>query len=171
MKRILSISILIVALVCAFSQDADARKTRTKKRAKARTTRIVEGKVNKINANQYLKLVANYSSTPLTYKGSRPAVVDFNATWCGPCRMLEPVLEDLAKRYKGKVDFYSVDIDQNKAVAEAYDIDGIPTIIMFSTTGEYDKSVGLPMNEDTDPPTINTQFYIDAIEKMISDSK
>ena len=158
MKRIFSISILILALVCVFSQNADARKKST--HSKARTTKITAGKVKQINANQYKKLVANYTNSPYNFKGRRPAVIDFNATWCGPCRKLSPILDKLAQHYKGIVDFYSVDIDKSPSVAEAYGIEGIPTVIMFSTSGEYRTIVGL-----------NTEdFYAEVIECIISTS-
>ena len=77
-----------------------------------------------------------------------PAVIDFNATWCGPCRRLAPVLEELASEYKGKVDFYSIDVDQNKDLAKALGIRSIPYVLYIGTNGEPEVSTGLIPKEN-----------------------
>ena len=60
-----------------------------------------------------------------------PVLVDFSASWCGPCRVLEPVLKDLASGYEGKVKFVKVDIDEAQQVAEKYAVASVPTLILF----------------------------------------
>ena len=60
-----------------------------------------------------------------------PVLVEFGATWCGPCKMLEPVLISLADDYDGRVDFYSVDVDQNSELVMTYGVMGVPTLILF----------------------------------------
>ena len=61
----------------------------------------------------------------------KPVFVDFWATWCGPCRMVSPIVEELAKEYEGKVNFVKVDVDQNKELASKYTIFSIPTLAIF----------------------------------------
>ncbi len=61
----------------------------------------------------------------------KPVFVDFWATWCGPCRMVSPIVEELAKDYEGKVDFVKVDVDQNRELASKYNIRSIPTLAIF----------------------------------------
>ncbi len=63
------------------------------------------------------------------YKGERPCVIDFYATWCGPCKMIAPILEDLAKEYDGQVDIYKVDTDKEKELAALFGIRSIPTLL------------------------------------------
>ncbi len=58
-------------------------------------------------------------------------LVDFFATWCGPCSVLAPILDDLDKEYEGKVNFVKVDVDQNKELASKYSIFSIPTLAIF----------------------------------------
>ena len=61
----------------------------------------------------------------------KPVIVDFGAPWCGPCKMLDPVLEELAVEYSGKAAFYTVNVDNNQKLAMDYGIMGVPTVIMF----------------------------------------
>ena len=69
-------------------------------------------KVQELTKTEFLKKVANYEASPnkWVYKGDRPCIVDFYATWCGPCKMVAPILEELAEEYAGKIDIYKVDI-------------------------------------------------------------
>jgi len=61
----------------------------------------------------------------------KPVFVDFWATWCGPCKIISPIVEELAKEYEGKVDFVKVDVDQNRELASKYNIFSIPTLAIF----------------------------------------
>lgn len=61
----------------------------------------------------------------------KPVLVEFGASWCGPCKMLEPVLIELASEYDGKVDFYTVNVDKTPELVMDYGIMGVPTIILF----------------------------------------
>lgn len=64
-------------------------------------------------------------------KAQKPVMVEFGAPWCGPCKMLDPVLEALADEYEGKVDFYTVDVDQSPELVMAHGVMGVPTVILF----------------------------------------
>lgn len=76
----------------------------------------------------------------LVIKSPRPVVVDFWATWCGPCKMVAPELEKLAAKYEGAVDVVKVDVDANPALSQAFGIQSIPTIALF-VPGEAPRGV------------------------------
>ena len=75
------------------------------------------------------------------------ALVDFSATWCGPCRMLEPVLEELSEEMAGKVDFYNADSDENMDLAMAYRIASIPALLLLRNGEEVARTVGFQPKE------------------------
>ena len=70
------------------------------------------------------------------------AVVDFSATWCGPCRMLAPVLEQISEELAGKVNFYNVAVDEDGALAAGFFINSVPTVLILKKGQVADQSVG-----------------------------
>lgn len=74
-------------------------------------------------------------------------VVDFNATWCGPCKMLAPVLEQVSEEYDGKVAFYSVDTDENPNLAREFGIVSIPALALIKDGNKADMSIGFVPKE------------------------
>jgi thioredoxin 1 len=83
---------------------------------------------------------ANFQKEVL--EGQEPTFVDFWATWCGPCRMIGPIFEELSKEYAGKVKFGKVNVDENPKTPAAYGVRGIPTLIMFKGGQVVEQIVG-----------------------------
>ena len=88
--------------------------------------------VKKINAEQFESEA----------KKSAVAVVDFSATWCGPCRMLAPVVEAVSEKLAGKADFYNVDVDEAPELAGAYRVMSVPCLVMLKNGRFVDQSIG-----------------------------
>ncbi|MGD1153025.1 MAG: thioredoxin [Syntrophales bacterium] len=84
---------------------------------------------------------ANFEQEVL--KSEQPVLVDFWAPWCGPCRAVGPVVEDLAEAYKGRVKVGKINIDDNPKTATAYGVMSIPTLILFNKGDIMDKLIGL----------------------------
>ena len=75
-------------------------------------------------------------------------LVDFFASWCGPCRMMAVILEDVQKELEGKVEIYKVDVDNDEKLARSFGIMSIPTLILFENGKEVEKHIGLWQKED-----------------------
>lgn len=86
---------------------------------------------------------ANEEAFTKLLESGEPMLVDFWATWCGPCKMLAPVIEELAADYEGKVHVLKVDTDENQSLAMNHGIMNIPTVILFQGGNEVDRLVGV----------------------------
>ncbi len=88
---------------------------------------------------------ANFEQEVL--KSEKPVLVDFWAPWCGPCRAVGPVVEDLAEAYKGRVKVGKINIDDNPKTATTYGVMSIPTLVLFNKGDIMDKLIGLSPKE------------------------
>lgn len=86
---------------------------------------------------EFLQKVANIDASPAEWKylGDRPALIDFYATWCGPCRMVAPVLEELAAEYGDSIYIYKIDTDKEQELAAAFGIRSIPSLLFVPMEG------------------------------------
>ena len=93
---------------------------------------------------QFINRVADYRSNPGSFEflGDKPALIDFYAEWCGPCKMLAPVLEEVSDEYAGKVDIYKINVDEEEELASLFSIRSIPTLIFIEKNGTMHRSQG-----------------------------
>lgn len=75
-------------------------------------------------------------------KSLNPVIVDFYADWCGPCKMISPILEKLSRDFQGKISFFKINIDNNEEIASKYEVMSIPTLIIFKDGKEINRVVG-----------------------------
>lgn len=91
----------------------------------------------------FLKKVFDYeNSKEWKFTGERPCIIDFYADWCGPCKMVAPVLEDLAKEYAGKIDVYKIDTEVEQELASVFGIRSIPSILFCPKEGKPQMAMG-----------------------------
>lgn len=89
-------------------------------------------KARHLNFDEFATRVTNPNNlNDWQFLGDKPAIVDFYASWCGPCKMLAPVLDDVARDYDGKVDVYKIDVDKEPALANAFKVRSIPTLLFI----------------------------------------
>jgi len=98
----------------------------------------------KLTKEDFLKKVANYEASPEVWKfeGNKPCLVDFYADWCGPCKMIAPILEELAEEYAGRVDIYKVDTENDEELASVFNIRSIPSLLFCPMEGSPQMAAG-----------------------------
>jgi thioredoxin 1 len=96
-----------------------------------------------LTTQEFKNKVFNYEANKdWKYAGELPAIIDFYADWCGPCKMVAPILQDIAKDYAGKLIVYKVDTESERELAAAFGISSIPTILFVPSTGKPQAAMG-----------------------------
>lgn len=130
-----------IVIVLASCGNAGAR-TEKNTDSQVKSAQTKTAGVEELNAASFNAKVYDMTAEELKYLGDKPAIVDFTATWCGPCQRISPILEELAKEYDGKIVIYKVDIDKNRDLATAFNISSIPAIMYIPLNGEPVMTVG-----------------------------
>jgi len=95
------------------------------------------GQVIHINDSLFKQKIFNYSENKeWKYAGDLPCIVDFYADWCAPCRQMAPRMDEMAKKYEGKIIIYKIDVDKERQLAQNIGIGSLPTIIFISKSGK-----------------------------------
>lgn len=111
-----------------------------------------------ISSKEFIEKIFDYENEKeWSFKGSKPAVVDFYADWCGPCQAMAPMFEALASEYGEKVDFFKINVDNEQELSGAFGIRSIPTILFIPAEGE-------PMMQ---PGALPANVMRDVIEKRL----
>lgn len=99
--------------------------------------RATAQQVKYITTDDFKKLVFDYTKNKdWKYAGKKPCVIDFYTTWCGPCKRLAPIMEELAEQYKGKVLFYKADTERERELAYVFQISSIPQVLYIPQNGQ-----------------------------------
>ncbi|MBK3518846.1 thioredoxin [Carboxylicivirga marina] len=108
-----------------------------------------ENSVIYLDADSFKEKVFNYETNKeWKYEGEVPAILDFYANWCGPCKMLSPVLDKIQKEYNGKVQIYKINTDEQKELAATFGIRSLPTIVFVPLNGEPQAAMGYRSKND-----------------------
>ena len=131
-------TILITLAIIAFSIGATAQEKKE------------ESKVKHLTYNEFLHKVWNFENDPTTfkYRGKLPAIVDFYADWCGPCRRVAPIMEKLAEEYDGKLLIYKVNTQTEVDLAKTFQIRSIPSVLFIPVEGQPLMQVGAMQERD-----------------------
>ena len=122
---------LVSMVACGNAGAKNDKKTEDSKKA-----------VVALNTEQFNAKVFDMSKEGLTFLGDKPAIVDFTATWCGPCQRIAPILEELAVKYDGEIVIYKVDVDENKELAKSFDVSSIPAVLYIPMDGGPVMTIG-----------------------------
>lgn len=124
---------ILIAMTLMAAMTACTTNAQTKTEKKDKTMKTIE-----LNKQQFIEKVFDFESNPTTwkYEGSKPAIVDFYATWCRPCQMVAPILEELAEEYGDSIVIYKVDTDREREISAAFGIRSIPSLLFIPTEGK-----------------------------------
>ncbi len=139
-----AVSAVVLLSACSGSGNNSADSTAANSSAEAQTqTAGGEAKVVDLTLDMFNKQVMDFNADVPQYLGSRPCVIDFYATWCGPCSQMAPVMEKLSGQFAGKVDFYRVDIDKEEELAsDVFGVTAVPTFVYIDMDGSINTSMG-----------------------------
>ena len=132
MKKIITMAVLIFSsmLTYACTSGTEQKQAETQKTAQ-------DGSVIVMNKAMFIKDVFDYEkSQDWKYKGNKPAIIDLYADWCGPCRMVAPIMKELAKEYADKIVVYKVNVDKEKELAALFNATSIPLFVFIPMNGE-----------------------------------
>ena len=135
-KSALLMAVALAFTLAACNSQSQQNKTNTIKTNNNMTTTTASKTIHLTRAD-FLKKVANFEENPekWVYLGDKPAIIDFYADWCGPCKMIAPILEELADEYDGQIYIYKVDTEAEQQLAAEFGIRSIPSLL-FVPMGE-----------------------------------
>jgi len=152
MRKLIYLSILF-----AYTISACAGKNIEKQTEEINNSKEVKkmGTIHLTKA-EFLAKVANYETNPTEWKylGDKPCIIDFYASWCGPCKTIAPILEELAKEYDGQIYIYKINTEEEQELAGAFGIRSIPSVLFCPMTGAPQMSQGA-MPKDSFKQAIN----------------
>jgi thioredoxin len=110
----------------------------------AQSSKNADGEVVVLNKADFLAKVFNYekNAEEWVYEGKKPCVIDFYADWCGPCKLIAPIMKELAAEYKDDIIFYKIDIDREKELAAVFGISSIPLVLYVPMEGPPQAALG-----------------------------
>jgi len=98
--------------------------------------------MEKLTLETFKEKIFKMENDDWKFEGNRPAIIDFYADWCGPCKMIGPILEKLSEEYKDKIDIYKVDVDTQYELSGFFGIRSIPAILFIPMEGNPEMAVG-----------------------------
>lgn len=132
MKKIIAMAALVFTSMLAFACSHSAKQNDAESQDATEN-----GNVIVMNKDMFIKDVFDYEKTKdWKYKGDKPAIIDFYADWCGPCRMTAPIMKELAKEYAGKIVIYKVNVDKERELAALFNASSIPLFVFIPMKGE-----------------------------------
>ena len=161
MKKLLVLSIALSAIFFSCGSSDNSKEAKKQDATVSESTINEKIYVKEISYKDFIKNVWDFetNANEFAFKGNKPCVIDFYATWCGPCKTIAPIIEKLAKEYDGKIDFYKVDCDKEMKLASIMQVRNIPMVFFMKNGAQPEKSVGAK----------DEAFFRSQINKLLSE--
>jgi thioredoxin len=155
----LSIASLFLLHACNSKSEKNSSKLEGENKSEVKNESTIH-----ITRDQFLSKVFNYTKDAenAKYLGDKPCIVDFYASWCGPCKVASPILEELAKEYEGKIYIYKVNTEDERQLSTEIGIQSIPTFLYFPMEGKPFSSMGIGKT-----PEETKKMFKEIIEKEL----
>ncbi len=142
-RTLLLLAVGIIAVSCSNSTTTNAQADNTAQ-AETKTEEAVEGKTIHMNKEMFIQKVMDFEANKeeWSYIGDKPAIIDFYADWCKPCKMIAPIMDELAEEYKGQIYVYKVDTQVERELASLFGIRSIPAVLFIPMKGKPEMSQG-----------------------------
>ncbi len=141
-NRLIKAMALVFGLAFGASACSQQKQPNTEQQQQVKENKTM--KVKELTTEEFKSKVMDFEKHPSewVFEGERPALIDFYATWCGPCKMTAPIVEQIAEKYDGKVDVYKVDVDKEQQLAAMFGIQSIPSLLFIPLKGQPQMNVG-----------------------------
>jgi thioredoxin len=174
MKKSIYLSALIIFLFASCNGTSGGKNESTGANPTTETTEVsvnkkaAAGKLEHLTEKTFKKKVMDYDKNPKqwVFEGDKPAIIDFYADWCRPCRMIAPYLEELATEYEGRIDVYKVDTEDQRELAAVFGIESLPTVLFIPMQGKPSSQMGAMPKESY--KKIIDEFLLKASSKTIN---
>ena len=158
---------LTLAIFSVVLSACGNQKTESSKNTELASSSVKSGdsqSSEKLTKALFVQKVWNFTQSPNEWKylGNKPAIIDFYADWCGPCKIASPILEEIGAEYAGKLVVYKINTDQERELAQVFGISGIPAFLYIPANGKPVMMSGIARSKEE-----TKKMFVDNIEKYL----
>jgi thioredoxin 1 len=163
MKKLILTTVAIAFILISCGNQKQANKEKQELSSSAAKISASTGS-EKLTKDMFIQKVWDYTKSPNDWKylGSKPAIIDFYADWCGPCKIAGPILEEIGTEYAGKIQVFKINTDQERELAQVFGITGIPAFLYIPTMGKPTMMSGIGQSKEE-----TKKMFVENIEKYL----
>ena len=163
MKKMV-LALCAIAIVVTACGNRNSNGIRNQNGLETSTINTDEKGSEKLTKDQFIQKIWDFSKSPDEWKylGNKPAIIDFYADWCGPCKIASPILDQIGDEYGGKILIYKVNTDEERELAQVFGITGIPAFLYIPSIGKPTMMSGIGQSKEE-----TKKMFVENIEKYL----